>query len=131
MENNIKNIKNVPKSPTTPGGLLNKLEAQQSLLDPVVRTNSVSIPTGVYPINKIGYPQGQDTAPQGGVLKTRNDKEVKNTLNNFTEQNTYSDYIKNIKQLPFKSNKKQPIDLKLPKPNINLDTFLGSGTNLI
>ena len=121
-------IKNIPKSPET--SLLIKLNDNQSLLNPVIRTNSVEIPTGIYQINKVEYPNGQDTAPQGGPLQTRDDKIVKNTLNKFTEQNKYSDYIKNTKPLPFKSNKKQP-KFKFPKPNINLDTFLGSGTNLI
>ena len=129
MEDNNKNIKPIPKKPGN--SLLNKFEGNQSLLDPIIRTNSLEIPTGIYQINKIEYSSGQDTAPQGGPLQTRDNKIVKNTLNNFSEQNKYSDYIKNVKQLPFKPNKNQSINLKLPKPNINLDTFLGSGTNLI
>ena len=130
MENNKKNNKDVPKSSTTEG-LLGKFEDRQSSLDPTVRSNAFNIPGGIYQNNKIGYPYGQDTAPEGGPLKDRFNRPVKTQLNQFTENNTYKDYVKNLKQLPFKSNKKQPINLKLPKPNINLDTFLGSGTNFI
>ena len=121
-------IKNIPKKPET--SLLIKFDDNQSLLNPVIRTNSQEIPTGIYHNIKTSYPYAQDTAPQGGPLETRDDKIAKFTLNQFSETSKYENYINNIQKIPFKSNKKQP-KLKLPKPNINLDTFLGSGTNLI
>ncbi len=97
---------NTPKSPET--SLLIKLNDKQSLLDPIIRTNSINIPTGIYQNIKISYPHAQDTAPQGGPLETRDNKIAKFTLNQFSETSKYENYIKNVQIIPFKPNKDQP-----------------------
>tara|TARA_R110000796_G_scaffold52545_1_gene123816 strand:+ start:6483 stop:6854 length:372 start_codon:yes stop_codon:yes gene_type:complete len=106
---------NTPKKPTT--SLLIKLNDKQSLLDPIIRTNSEEIPTGMYQNNKISYPYAQDTAPQGGPLETRDNKIAKFTLNQFSETFKYESYVNSIQKIPFKSNKNQ-LKLNLPKLNI-------------